>query len=86
MADTKPTLDNTSQAAAEAAAAIAAKIAEIEAKLPAGVTLSDQDLKNIVSQFGARVTPAAIQAFLLDLFNSVRKGSGPNTFDAVFFG
>lgn len=86
MADTKPTLDNTSQAAAEAAAAIAAKIAEIEAKLPAGVTLSDQDLKNIVSQFGARVTPAAIQAFLLDLFNSVRRGSGPNTFDAVFFG
>ena len=86
MADlTPPNLDNTSQAAQELADAIAAKIAEIEAKLPAGVVLSDQDIKNIVMQVGAKVTPAAIQAFLLDLYKSVSKGSGPNTFDAVFF-
>jgi len=81
----EPTLESTSQTAEEAAAAIAAKIAEIEAKLPEGVVLSNQDIKNIVLQVGAKVTPAAITAFLSDLYNGVRRGSGPNDFSTVFF-
>lgn len=83
MAD-KPTLDETSKAADEAAAAIAAKIAEIEAKLPAGIVLANEDIKNIVLQIVGKVTPTAILAFTADLFASVRRGSGPNVHDDSF--
>jgi hypothetical protein len=80
-----PDLTNISGTFDEMLNWLKARIADLEAKLPPGVKLSDADLKAIADQGVGKYGASFWTALAQDGLEAIRRGYGPNIGDQSFF-